>query len=234
MMTPSDPDIRALLAERIDVERRGVGILVGLIDPQGRRVVAHGGSGRGDGRPLDGDTVFEIGSITKAFTALVLAEMVERGEVALEDPVVKFLPPGVTTPERGGRQITLAHLATHTSGLPREPGNLSPGDRSNALEAYSVDLLHRFLSGHELRRDIGASHIYSNLGGGLLGHALALRAGVDFEMLVRERITGPLGMTSTGISLSPKLQSRMATGHDQSLRPVANINLPALAVASAG
>ena len=229
---PSDADIREILRERIDVERYGVGIVVGLIDRHGRRVVAHGAPNAGGGR-LDGDTVFEIGSITKVFTALALAEMVERGEVALDDPAVKYLPPGVTMPERAGQQITLAHLATHTSGLPREPGNLASGDRSNALAGYSVNQLHRFLSGYELSRDIGASHIYSNLGGGLLGHVLALRAGVDFEMLVRERITGPLGMTSTGITLSPEMRPRMATGHDQHLLTVGNIDLPSLAGAGA-
>ena len=230
---PSDTDIRGILIERIDVEHRGVGIVVGVIDRHGRRIVAYGAAALDDSRPLDGDTVFEIGSITKVFTALALAEMVERGEVALDDPVVKYLPPGVTVPERDGRQITLAHLATHTSGLPREPGNLSPGDRPNALADYSVDQLHQFLSGYELRRDIGASHIYSNLGGGLLGHVLALRAGVDYETLVRERITGPLGMTSTGMTPAPELQSRMAAGHDRNLRPVANIELPTLAGAGA-
>lgn len=230
---PSDADISEILRERIDVERSGVGIVVGVIDRHGRRIVTHGVLIAGDGRPLDGDTVFEIGSITKAFTALVLAEMIERGEVALDDPVVGYLPLGVTMPERDGKQITLAHLATHTSGLPREPGNLSSGDLANALADYSVNQLHQFLSGYELRRDIGASHIYSNLGGGLLGHVLALRAGVDYETLMRERITGPLGMTSTGITLSPELKLRMAVGHDKNLQPVANIDLPTLAGAGA-
>jgi D-alanyl-D-alanine-carboxypeptidase/D-alanyl-D-alanine-endopeptidase len=230
---PSDADIRAILRERIDVERCGVGIVVGVIDRLGRRIIAHGAPSAGGGRPLDGDTVFEIGSITKVFTALALAEMVERGEVALDDPVVQYLPPGVTMPERGGKQITLAHLATHTSGLPREPGNLSSGDQSNARADYSVIKLHEFLSAYELSRDIGVSHIYSNLGGGLLGHVLALRAGVDYGTLMRERITGPLGMTSTCIVPTPELQLRMAIGHDEILRPVANIDLPALAGAGA-
>ena len=111
---------------------------------------------------------------------------------------------------------------------------MSSGDRSErSLADYSVSQLHQFLSGYELRRDIGASHIYSNLGGGLLGHELALRAGVDYETLMRERITGPLVMTSTLIRLSPELKVRMATGHDQNLRPVANTDLQVLAGAGA-
>jgi len=229
MMTPSDPDIRALLAERIDVERRGVGILVGLIDPQGRRVVAHGGSGRGDGRPLDGDTVFEIGSITKAFTALLLAHMAERGEVGLDDPAARYLPDGVAMPERGGRQISLSHLATHTSGLPRRPGNLAPAHWENLYAGYSAQQLYAFLGACRLQSEIGEAHLYSNLGTGLLGHLLALRVGVDFETLIGERITGPLGMTSTAIELPPDLASRLAVGHDQRLRPVGEFQLGVLA-----
>ena len=104
--------------------------MVGVVDAEGRRIVAHGARDRGDDPPLDGDTVFEIGSITKVFTALLLAEPVRRGEVALDDPVAKYLPPGVTVPERGGKQITLVDLATHTSGLPRWPDDIAPGDLS--------------------------------------------------------------------------------------------------------
>ena len=226
---PSDLDIRQILMERIDVERQGVGIVVGTIDEQRRRVVAYGASGHGDGRPLDGDTVFEIGSITKVFTSLVLADMVERGEVALDDPAVKYLPPGVTMPERGGKQIALIDLATHTSGLPRLPANMAPKDLSNPYADYSVDQLHEFISTYELRRDIGAAHEYSNLGAGLLGHVLARRAGMDFEKLVRLRITGPLAMSSTAIALSDEMTARLAVGHDTQRRPVGNWDLPTLA-----
>ena len=104
---------------------------------------------------------------------------------------------------------------------------------SKSLADYTVDQLHQFLSTYELRRDIGTAHIYSNLGGGLLGHVLALRAGVDYETLMRERITGPLGMPCTGIALSLKLQARVVTGHDRDLRPVADLDLPTLAGAGA-
>ena len=235
---PSNASIRELLRERIDGERNGIGIVVGVIDAEGRRVVAHGALAEGDARPLSGRTVFEIGSITKVFTCLVLADVVERGEVGLDDPVAKYLPVGVTVPERGGRQITLIDLATHTAGLPRwpddiAPGDLSPKDWSNPYADYTVDRLHAFLSSYRLRRDIGAGHAYSNLGMGLLGRALAQRAGGDFETLVRERITGPLGMPDTAIVLSPDLEARFALGHDQARRPVAAWAMPTFAGAGA-
>ncbi len=104
--------------------------------------------------------------------------MVQRGEVALTDPVAKYLPPEVKMPERGGKQITLEDLATHTSGLPRMPTNFTPKDPANPYADYSVEQMYQFLSAYQLTRDIGSQYEYSNLGGGLLGHALARRAGM--------------------------------------------------------
>src|SRR5690606_30349901 len=112
---PGDAAIRDAIAARI-AQRPGQGIVVGVIAPDGSRVVARGPEGS---EPFDGSTVFEIGSISKVFTALILADMVGKGEVALDDPAEKYLPPGSRMPSRGGRQITLADLSTHTSGLPR-------------------------------------------------------------------------------------------------------------------
>ena len=228
-----DDEIRRILTERIDARKQAVGIVAGVIDPAGRRVIAHGKLAAGDTRTPDGDTVFEIGSVTKVFTALLLADMVARGEVALDDPVSKYLPQEVRMPRRGGRDITLQDLATHTSGLPRLPSPFTPKNPANPYADYSVEDLYRFLSSHELRRDIGSQYEYSNLGGGLLGHVLARRAGMDYESLVRARITGPLGMNDTRIALTPQMQSRLASGHNERLAPVANWDLPTLAGAGA-
>ena len=230
---PPDAEIRKILVERIDTFHQGVGIVVGVIEPQGRRVVAYGSLEKGDPRPLNGDTIFEIGSTTKVFTSLVLADMVQRGEVALADPVAKYLPAEAKVPERGGRAITLVDLSTHTSGLPRMPSNFRPKDPANPYADYTVDQLYQFLSSYQLTRDIGSQFEYSNLGGGLLGQALAHRGGVDYEALVRSRITGPLGMNSTGITLSPEMKARLALGHNDKLVTVPNWDLPALAGAGA-
>ena len=104
---PPDSEIRKILIDRIDKYGQSVGIVVGIIEPRGLRVVSYGHLNQGDSRPLNGDTVFEIDSITKVFTGLLLTDMVGRGEVALTDPVAKYLPSEVKLPERGGRQITL-------------------------------------------------------------------------------------------------------------------------------
>jgi len=230
---PSDAEIRTILAQRVDEFHQSVGIVVGMIGPDSRKVVSYGALEKGDPRVLNGDTVFEIGSVTKVFTSLLLSDMVQRGQVALTDPVSKYLPAGVKMPQRNGKQITLLDLATHTSGLPRIPANMQPKDPGNPYADYSAPQLYEFLSSYELPRDIGAQYEYSNLGGGLLGHVLTLRAGMDYEALVRARITGPLEMKNTSIALSPEMKARLAVGHDDKLKPVANWDLPTLPGAGA-
>ena len=229
----SSDEIREILVKRIDQQKQAVGIVVGVIEPAGRRVIAYGNLATGDPRTLDGDTIFEIGSVTKVFTSLLLADMVNRKEVALDDPASKYLPEHVTMPERNGKAITLQDLATHTSGLPPLPSNMKPKDLRNPYADYTVDDLYQFLSGYTLPRDPGSEFEYSNLGGGLLGHVLALRAGTDFESLIGTRITQPLNMPDTVITLSPSMQQRMATGHTTMLAPTANWDLPTLAGAGA-
>ena len=197
---------------------------MGLLDANGkRRIVAAG---------VDAGAVFEIGSITKVFTASVLSDMVARREVKLDDPVANYLPRAVHMPVRG-RPISLLDLATQVSGLPRLPDNLAPRDQSNPYADYSVRQLYEFLSRYQLPRDPGASYEYSNLGMGLLGHALALRARMSYEQLVTRRLLTPLGMRETAITLTPPLRARLAPGHDEAGNVVPNWDLPTLAGAGA-
>jgi serine-type D-Ala-D-Ala carboxypeptidase/endopeptidase len=224
---PDDAAIRKLLADRIDKQKQGVGIVVGVIEPNGRRVIAHGTK---DGKAkVDGDTVFEIGSTTKVFTALLLADMAAKDEVEFDDPVAKYLPSEVKV----AKNITLVDLATHTSGLPRLPGNMAPKDPDNPYADYTVAQLYDALAKIEPAHTPGTHYDYSNLGAGLLGHALALRSKTDYETLVRTRILEPLGMKSTAITLSKELQARLAAGHDAFGKPAANWDLPTLAGAGA-
>ncbi len=219
---PDRPEIRRILVQRIDEQHQARGIVVGLVDASGRRVVSYGVRDQGDNRPLDGRSMFELGSMTKVFTSLILADMAEHREVRLDDPVAKYLPAASKVPERGGKQITLIDLATHTSGLPRLAANMSPKDLANPYADYTDQQLLQFLAGYQLPRDIGAQYEYSNLGGGLLGYALSRRTGMGYEALVKQRITRPLNMRSTSITLTPDQKARLEKGHDASLRPVAN------------
>jgi D-alanyl-D-alanine-carboxypeptidase/D-alanyl-D-alanine-endopeptidase len=229
---PRDADIRKVLAERVDAlagQEDGVGIVIGVAGPQGRRVFSYGHLSQGDPRPLDGDTGFEIGSVTKVFTALLLADMLRKGEVALADPVAKYLP-AAKIPERNARPITLVDLATHTSGLPFMPDEL-PAFNDSAATTYGAARLYQFLARHELPRSIDAKWEYSNIGYWLLGQALASRAAMDYESLLRTRVIAPLELKSTAISLSPKLKAKLAVGHDAVLQPSPSISaVPMLAV----
>lgn len=230
---PRTDEIRALLAERIDRQKQAIGAVIGVIDPTGRHISACGTFANGDPRTVDGDTIFEIGSITKVFTSLILADMVTRNEVALADPAAKYLPQTVAMPGRNGKSITLLDLSTHTSGLPRIPGNLKLKNPANPYAGYTVQDLYSFLASYALPRDPGSEVEYSNLGAGLLGHLLARRAEMDFETLIATRLTRPLNMSDTRITLSSAMERRMATGHNASLAPVSNWDFPALAGAGA-
>jgi CubicO group peptidase (beta-lactamase class C family) len=220
---PSDADVAAAARNAVAIEARS-GVVIGLLEADGsRRVVPVANV------PMDGRTIFEIGSITKVFTGILLAEMAQRGEVHLEDPVEDLLPRGTAVPSRNGRRIRLVDLATHSSGLPRMPNNFAPADPKNPYIDYSDDRLYVFLEGYQLTRDVGERVEYSNLGAALLGHALALRAGKPYERLVTERILGPLGMTSTRIVLSADDRARLAQGHSASGQEVANWDLTTFA-----
>jgi CubicO group peptidase (beta-lactamase class C family) len=229
---PRDREIAAAIKTRVEA-KRSVGMVVATIDADGTTSLAAYGSPGAGARPLDADTVFEIGSITKVFTAILLADMADRGEVRLDDPVEKFLPPGARVPARGGSRITLLHLATHSSSLPRLPDNLRPADIRNPYADYTAEQMFEFLSRYELPRDVGASYEYSNLGAGLLGQALARRANRSYEALVKERILDPLKMDHTGVTLTPWMRDHLAKGHDAQGRPASNWDVPALAGAGA-
>ena len=227
---PPDDEIRKILVERIGANENDVGIIVGLIGPQGRRIISFGHRNAGDSRPLDGDTVFEIGSVTKAFTALLLADMVGKNEVALADPVAKYLPADVKVPERNGRSIALLDLATHTSGLPFMPENAPPLNDPAAAK-YSAADLKQFLAGFQLKRDIAGEWEYSNTGYWVLSEALSSRAGIDYETLVRERVIAPLKLANTDFSTSRKMKTNLAAGHDAALQPAPVVSaLPIYAI----
>ena len=226
---PPDSTVQVLLQEL--VHSHGVkGVVVGLLDENGaRRVIAHGDPGPG-ALPLDGESVFEIGSMTKVFTGILLADMVRRGVVELADPLAELLPPDVPVPSRGGKHITLLDLTTHFSGLPMMPTNLAPADPQNPFGDYTVGEMYEFLRGYELRRDPGDAFEYSNIGVALLGHALALRAGAaTYEALVSDRILQPLEMTRTAVTFTPWMEDHLVRGHDRAGNPVANWDMVATA-----
>jgi CubicO group peptidase (beta-lactamase class C family) len=192
----------------------GAGAAIGVYTHGTRRVFAYGAA-----KP---DSLFEIGSATKTFTGLALAQMVRQGKVRLDEPVRELLPAG-TVAKPYGAEITLLDLAMHHSGLPREASSL--GVRAPEL--------YKELASHGVRKPAESRFMYSNLGLGLLGQALAVRAGTSWAELVQQQVTGPLGLKDTVTSLSEDQRARFMQGYDSTHRPVPELELHALAGAGA-
>lgn len=206
-------------------------IVVGIIDANGPKYYNFGLT-KAEGKPVDEHSIFEIGSVTKTFTGILLADMSLKGKLSINDPASKFLPETVRVPSRNGAQITLGHLSDHTSSLPRMPDNFTPADQANPYADYSVDQMYAFLSSYELMRDIGSEYEYSNFAQGLLGHILALQAGKSYEELMIKTIADPLGMQETRIVLTETMRKNLAYPHSGGAE-VSNWDIPALAGAGA-
>lgn len=230
---PAPTALNSILDNRIVESKKVVGFVVATLDANGPKIAARGRVSADRDVTPDGNTVFEIGSITKVFTSLVLAEMTERGEVSPDDPVEKYLPPGSKMPTRNGLPVTLLDLSMQVSGLPRLPANLSPKDLTNPYASYDGKQLLDFLGRAQLASDPGEKYAYSNLGAGLLGFALASRAGLSYEALVRKYVLEPLGMKDTAVTLSAGQRDRFARGHNAALAPVSPWDFDALAGAGA-
>lgn len=227
-------EIIRLIGHRVDDLRLSRGIVVGVVENGRRRFCGHGVCDSEHQRAVGADTIFEIGSVTKLFTALLLADMCNQKEVSLDQPIRELLPHGTPVPSRNGRDILLRDLATHHAGLPLRPTNLEPFDPDDRYASYTEDRLYEFLANFQLERTPGEVFEYSNVGSGLLGHGLVRRAGAeDYETLVRERILRPLRLVDTGVVMPAGTADRIAKAHDSSLDPIPWWNLGILAGAGA-
>jgi CubicO group peptidase (beta-lactamase class C family) len=225
---PSDAELQRIVDDRVIAYRNSVGLIVGVVEPAGRRIFVRGPAQVGNDDQVDGDTVYEIGGISKVFTALLMTEMARHGEVSLNDPVAKYLPADTKMPMHGGKPMTLLDLATHTSGMPRMPSNVAPADLNNPNADMNAEQLLKSVAAYELTRDPGSGYEYSNAGFDLLALALAAAGHTDYETLLRARILGPLRMTSTHIALSAEEKDHQSSGYDMHLSPVPRAPIPTL------
>jgi D-alanyl-D-alanine-carboxypeptidase/D-alanyl-D-alanine-endopeptidase len=218
-----DADL-AKLVDTAFAPASGVGVTIGIVEHGTRKIFSYGG--------VTPDSVFEIGSITKTFTGLVLAQMVEQKTVKLDEPVRELLPKG-TVAQPAGKEITLLDLSAQRSGLPRMPDNFHPKDEQNPYADYDAKALYAWIASHGVALPEKQEFGYSNLGVGLLGQALADRASLSYEALVKKQVLAPLGMKDTSVKLTPALTKRLATGHDEDGKPAHAWDLDALAGAGA-
>jgi CubicO group peptidase (beta-lactamase class C family) len=189
-----------------------VGISIGFLK-DGRSHTVHLGQTNDQGNTPDDDTVYEIGSASKVFTGILLADAVVRGSVRLNQPVQDLLPEGVTMPVWKGRVITPADLSVHRSALPRIAGNMPMSKRDDPYADYSSSLALAFLNTHKLRHSPGTKHEYSNLGTALLGYLIAEQAKVDYDDLLQQRISQPLGMSATRVRPDAAMKAHLTTPH---------------------
>ena len=208
-------------------EERPIGVAVGLVTPDGIARATHGRARLLGGPPLR-EATFEIGSITKTFTGILLASLVDRGVVSLDDPLQELLPAGVNLPPEQ-QSVTLAHLATHTAGLPRVPPGMADLNvlvravlGLNPYEGYTTDDLLRALEVTELQSSPGEHSAYSNFGFGLLGWILGREAATGYAGAIRDFVHGPLALSGIEIGPGDGAQSRTAVGYRsrQSIGPV--------------
>ena len=220
----AEPDFDAVVKERLDASTTPACIAVAWIADTTREVVActEGISPV----PVDRNSAFEIGSITKGFTGLLLADMVLKGEVSLDDPASKYSRPGAKLPTYEGRDITLRDLVTQTSGLPRLPPGLAPKDYRNPYADFDADALYAALARTEIKRPIGKTPEYSNFGFMWLSEMLARRGGKHFDVLVKERVLDPLGMSDSFFAPTEAQRARLAQPHALPYEPTPAWDVP--------
>jgi serine-type D-Ala-D-Ala carboxypeptidase/endopeptidase len=210
----------AKLAEPYMAKRTNGALVIGVLQ-NGTEYVQ--GFGR---NPPDRTTIYEIGSITKVFTALTLAKLSVDGAIKLDDPVSKCFPASANIPTN----ITFKHLATQSSGLPRLPANFFAvvGNSANPYIVYKKEHLYEYLRTAKKFKEPGQGYEYSNLGFGLLGHALELCAGKPYATLVGEHVLAPLGMHNTSVT-----NANVIAGHDPKGNPTSNWDFDIMAPAGA-
>jgi serine-type D-Ala-D-Ala carboxypeptidase/endopeptidase len=190
------PDLRARLSAGLDAL-----VDAGAVPSAGYAVVRDGAVTAGGAGGAGPDTVFQVGSVTKAVTGLLLADLAGRGEVGLTDPATRYLPGAVPGP------VTLLDLATHTSGLPRLPPGMLRYALLRPRDPYAWYPARSFL--RAARRSLAAApggtqpYVYSNYGFGLLGYLLGQAAGVPYRVLAEQRVCAPLGLRATAFDAAP-------------------------------
>lgn len=194
------------------------GVVIGLYDA-GKTEIYGFGKGPG-GKPPDGRTLFDLGTLSKVYTGVLLAEAVQRKEVDLDAPVADLMPTGVTIPTKDSVAITAKHLALHSAGLPPHPASLTARKPlPDPFASYTEDALYQDLVTTQLMSTPGTEIAISDYGVGLLGFALGRKIGGGYAQALKTRVLDPLGLADTFVALPAGTTSRRAIGTDDDLEP---------------
>jgi serine-type D-Ala-D-Ala carboxypeptidase/endopeptidase len=194
-------DFKASIETGVLAKDSGVAVTIGVIGESERDVFSFGAG--------TASSIYEIGSITKTFTGLVLAQMIEQGRVKPTTPVRELLPADVVA-KPNGAEITLLDLVTQHSGLPRMPANFMPANPLNPYVDYSAEKMYAFISSQSVAKPADAEFVYSNLGFGLLGQALANHADQNYATLVKQQVLEPLCMNDTFVEPTREQRTHFA------------------------
>jgi len=223
-------EVAKTIEKRID-EGITPSVALAIIDSSGVQYFNFGKTAQ-EGKPVDENTIYEIGSISKVFTGILLAQQVLNGEINLDDDIARLLPNSISVSTMGDTKITFGHLTDHTSGFPRMPDNFAPANPNNPYADYTVDQMYTFVSTYQPVRSVGAEYEYSNFAQGLLGHLLAKNKNTDYEDLMVQTIAEPLEMNDTRIEFTEGMKENLALGHSGN-KVVENWDIPTLAGAGA-
>ena len=208
-----------------------IGGVIGIVDGSQCYAKGYGQISLDDQAVPDIDTVYEIASVSKTFTGILLGEMAAKNELSLNDPLEKFVPSG-KAPRFEDQGIILRQLSTHSSGLPRLPTDFwdvaaeTPG---NPYKNYTSEKIERFLNSYQLTVAPDSRYEYSNLAASVLGYVFEQKTGQSFEQIVQQRICKPLGMQSTAVVLTESMQKRLAPPYNDKKKPDSNWDLPGFA-----
>ena len=238
-------EIKDRINALVDTNRTNAATVIGIVDPNGTQFYSIGKLSKANNSNVNENTIFAIGSITKVFTTILLADAVQEGTIKLNDPVDKYLPSNVEVPQYNGHKIAFEDLATHTSALPENPPNYCPAfakanpqtpdekvqfalDLTGCTKKYTFDQFYQGLSNTTISREPGLKYEYSNFGLSLLGNILTLKSNMSsYDELVTKKILNVLGMNSTSVNLSDEQKSRLATGHISGRElPLINLSNP--------
>ncbi len=215
MKTPLDRKVDSLVRAAF-AQNKCVGLMIGVIDGKNTYTYAYGETAIGNGKLPDNNTYFQIGSLTKTFTGILLADQIVRGKVKGEDLISKYVPDTVKLNWFEGKPVTLLMLTNHTSAIPRwEPVMKYPGFTvQQPYGHFKQPQLYDFLNHYKPTEAPGVKYAYSNIAAGLLGQLLARNESVSYWELLNKTILRPLKMKHTAITLDGNQQNGMAQGYN--------------------
>ncbi|CAB3896205.1 D-alanyl-D-alanine-carboxypeptidase/endopeptidaseAmpH [Achromobacter anxifer] len=209
------------------------GLIIAAVRGDEVVIQGYGETAPGSGVEPDGRSIFRIASVSKVFAGDVLAALAAKGKLKLTDPLAMYAPDNAKV-ESNGRPLTLLDLATHSAGLPRELPNPETKPSDNPFAAFDRAYYWKWVGSHAPAYVPGTTTLYSNLGFGLLGDALAKAGGADYSTVLANEVLKPAGMTDTGNALNDAQKKRLMTGLDPFGKPDPNAVVPDVMYASAG